>query len=434
MNEDVLLSLVRRTIAEEHMLPAGEPVLCGLSGGADSVALTLCLHELGISLCACHLNHGLRAAEADEDEAFCRALCQRLGVPLVSERIDVAAQTQGESIETAARRIRYDFFARSAKKLGASCIATAHTADDNLETMLFRLLRGTGAKGLAGIPPVRDNIIRPLIAAQRSEIEAFLRRRDQPWRTDSTNLDDGCTRNRIRHTVIPALRAIEPSAARHALETARQLRQDEAFLQACAEQRGAAEPLAGLPEALRRRALRHQLEQAGVPLGACTARHMAALDGLLTRGRGQLSLPGGFTANMQGGALILHRREAEPLETVALCWEIPVTVGAWRVRLTRCTTEFNKTFNTFFVDCDTIVGRRLMVRRWQSGDRLQLPGSRGARTLKRLYAERGIQPDERDTLPVIVTEEGAVVAAANIGVALPFAGDTATLVLEERKR
>ena len=167
--------LVRHTIRQYHMLPDGARVLCGLSGGADSVSLVLCLQELGYQVCACHLNHGMRGTQADADEAFCRDFCEKHNIPFVSERCDVFAEAEKRklSAETAAREMRYDFFARCAERMQVPYLATAHTADDNLETMLFHLIRGTGSAGLAGIPPVRGSIVRPLIAVERRQIERF---------------------------------------------------------------------------------------------------------------------------------------------------------------------------------------------------------------------------------------------------------------------
>ena len=293
--------LVRHTIRQYHMLPDGARVLCGLSGGADSVSLVLCLQELGYQVCACHLNHGMRGTQADADEAFCRDFCEKHNIPFVSERCDVFAEAEKRklSAETAAREMRYDFFARCAERMQVPYLATAHTADDNLETMLFHLIRGTGSAGLAGIPPVRGSIVRPLIAVERRQIERFLIERGQNWCTDATNLDDSCTRNKIRHHVIPALRDIEPCAARHALEAAQLVRQDNAYLDAQAREETL--PLARMPEALKARRVRSMLEQTGVPMGKITRRHIWAVCTLADKRSGTVSLPGQFRAiNRQG--------------------------------------------------------------------------------------------------------------------------------------
>jgi len=200
-----MLDTVKRTISDYMMLETSENVLVALSGGADSTALLLSLRELGYPVRAFHLNHCLRGAESDRDEAFCRRLCEKLGVELTVERVDIAAAAGDSAVEETARRIRY---ARLEHAAHGAKIAVAHNADDNLETMLFHLVRGTGAKGLTGIPPVRGRIIRPLIAVERSEIEAFLRERGQDFVTDSTNADTVYTRNRLRQEVVPVLREL----------------------------------------------------------------------------------------------------------------------------------------------------------------------------------------------------------------------------------
>ena len=187
-----------RNYLREHGLSGR--ILVALSGGADSTALLLSLQACGCELAAAHLNHCLRGSESDRDEDFVRALCARLGVPLTVERADVRAHAaaQGCGIEEAARSLRYAFLERAADAVGADWIATAHTADDNLETVLFHLTRGTGTRGMAGIPPRRGRIIRPLLGATRTEIEAYLAGKGEPYVTDSSNLTDAHTRNRIR--------------------------------------------------------------------------------------------------------------------------------------------------------------------------------------------------------------------------------------------
>ena len=197
-----MIRAVRRTVRRYQMLPADGRVLCCLSGGADSVALLLCLRELGAEVCACHLNHQLRGAESERDEHFCKSLCAQLDIPFYAEKADIRTRSH-VSLETAAREARYAFFERAARQLGAVRIATAHTADDNLETMIFHLARGSGAAGLSGIPPVRGRIIRPLIECERTQIEAYLAQNNQSWCTDCTNQTDDYARNRIRHAVIP---------------------------------------------------------------------------------------------------------------------------------------------------------------------------------------------------------------------------------------
>ena len=223
-----MLDKLRETIAKYSMISEGETVLCCLSGGADSVTLLLCLSELGINVSAIHINHCLRGEESDRDEQFCRELCEKLGVPLEIRRIDVMSycKQNGLSTEEGARKLRYEAFEQS------SCdrIATAHTLSDSLETAIFNLARGTGAKGLCGIPPVRDRFIRPLIACTREEVEQFLTERGQCWVTDSSNLSDDYSRNRIRHSVVPVLKSFNPDVEHSFERLSRSLSDDDAFL------------------------------------------------------------------------------------------------------------------------------------------------------------------------------------------------------------
>ncbi|MDE6539854.1 MAG: tRNA lysidine(34) synthetase TilS [Ruminococcus sp.] len=201
-------------IKKYNMINKGDTVICGLSGGADSVCLLVVLYrisrKIGFSVKALHVNHCLRGDESNRDENFCRKLCRELNIPFkaVSCNVTAFAEENGLSIEESARKLRYEIF--SENSVGAK-IATAHNANDNLETVIFNLVRGSALKGLSGIPPVRDNIIRPLLVVSRAEIEEYLRNIGQNYVTDSTNLSDDYTRNKIRHQVLPVLCGINPS-------------------------------------------------------------------------------------------------------------------------------------------------------------------------------------------------------------------------------
>ncbi|MBR5088999.1 MAG: tRNA lysidine(34) synthetase TilS [Ruminiclostridium sp.] len=215
------------------MLNEGDTAVVGLSGGADSCALLLVLLELretlGITVRACHINHNLRGEESDRDEMFVRELCARRGVPLTVFPVDVRASVEKhESIEEAARRLRYDRFGQMCAE-GAK-LATAHTANDNAETVLMNLIRGTGTKGLAGIPPVRGAFIRPIIFCTRADTEEYCRKNGIDFVTDSTNLSDDCTRNRIRHRIIPALEEFNPSFIAAVTRMTEAVGDDSAFL------------------------------------------------------------------------------------------------------------------------------------------------------------------------------------------------------------
>ena len=417
-----------RTIARYNMLSPGQPVLAALSGGADSVALVCVLRALGYPLRAYHLNHCLRGAESERDADFVRALCARLDIPLTLEREDAAAYAAGrhESIETAARALRYARLNRCAAQYGIARIATAHTADDNLETMLFHLARGTGTRGFAGIPPVRGAVIRPLWTATRAEIEQYLAESGQDFVVDSSNLSADYTRNRIRQRVVPVLRDINPGCAGAASRLAARLREDDETLCLLAEQAlGQADMAAGVPlEAFRQppaiqgRMLSTLLRRAGVPMHAVTARHMEQLTDLLAAGRARsMSLPGSFCASHEAGRLrILFEPERPPVPLFdgfhGRLWD---TSTILTVKTKKSGQVFHKTCDTFLADCGTIHFGTLAVRPPQPGDRLTLPGARGARQLKRLMADRGLPPSARARLAVVADAAG-IVLAQGVGV------------------
>jgi tRNA(Ile)-lysidine synthase len=228
------------------LLTPGLRLAVGVSGGADSVALLRALHqqsrELGLVLYVAHLHHGLREAEADADLEFVRSLAVELNLPFHLHHVDTAAEASprsgqngskpAESIEEAARRLRYSWFRDLLSKEQLDAVATAHTFDDQAETVLAKFLRGAWTEGLSGIhPTVQDEgkILRPLLAVTRTEIETYLRTLGQPWRTDSSNSDTAFTRNRIRHQLLPTLEAFNPQIRRHLVHTATLARDEDAF-------------------------------------------------------------------------------------------------------------------------------------------------------------------------------------------------------------
>ena len=213
--------------------PLGALSIVALSGGADSVALLLGLLHMGQPIVAAHCNFHLRGEESDADEAFVRQLCEERGVKLYVEHFDTEAYAKQQriSIEMAARELRYDFFERLRQQLGAATIAVAHHRDDNVETLLLNLVRGSGLKGLCGMQPQNGFIVRPMLNIPRAEIESFLKEAHQPFRTDSTNTDTAFKRNKIRHQLLPLLRELNPSIDRTLAETITRLNEAQTLLQ-----------------------------------------------------------------------------------------------------------------------------------------------------------------------------------------------------------
>lgn len=223
-------------IRKYDMLPKGSKVLCAVSGGADSMCLLNWLCELqgeyGFTIAAAHYEHGLRGAESLRDALFTQERCSLLGIECLVGHGDVPAYAAKEKIgiEEAARILRYRFLEETAERLGCDRIATAHTLNDNAETVLMNLCRGAGARGLSGIPPVRGKLIRPLLHTERAEILHYLDSRNIPYVQDSSNEEDIYTRNRIRHQVIPLLTEQNPSVLSAFARTAELLREDDACL------------------------------------------------------------------------------------------------------------------------------------------------------------------------------------------------------------
>ncbi len=218
---------VKAFIRQHALCQPGGVVLVGLSGGADSVALTRVLKELEFPLLALHCNFRLRGEESDRDERFVRDFCQKEEIPLRVRAFDTTeyAKSEGVSIEMAARDLRYAWFEEVRQETKASCIAVAHHLEDNAETVLLNLIRGTGLDGLCGMRPKHGRIIRPLLTVTRQEIELYLKSQELSFVTDSTNLEADCTRNKIRLCVLPEMRKINPSICQSITETARRLTQ-----------------------------------------------------------------------------------------------------------------------------------------------------------------------------------------------------------------
>ena len=392
-------------MARWQMLPPpGGTILCAVSGGRDSVCLLHYLHHLGqtrgFTVAAAHLNHLMRPT-AQRDEDFVRALCASLDVPFHTEKADVYAlcDTWGLTVEETGRRARYDFLRRTASAIHADFIATAHHREDQAETVLLQLLRGTGPQGLSGIPPVRGGIIRPLLDTPRAAIEGYIRAHGLTYVTDETNLDLSYVRNRLRLSLWPELETINPALTAHICHTADILRAENDYLDgeaaALLPPDGTSVPCEAVlsaPPVLRPRMLR--LLAARLPVGKkdFTAAHYQALEQLCHTG-GALSLPGGAQALCRGGTLALSVSpvppEPQPLR------EGRNTFGPWHITVT----------HTPAPGALALQDGPLTVRSWRRDDRMTLPGSRGPRSLKRLLSDRGIAPPQRDTWPVLCRDD-----------------------------
>lgn len=403
------------------MPPRTDRVLCAISGGADSVYLLLRLVSEGWNTAAAHYNHGLRGEESDRDERFVLALCERLGVPVISSRGAVAdyARERSLGIEEAARELRYAFLESAADKLGAAWILTAHNADDNAETLLLNLTRGSGLRGLGGIPPRRGRILRPMLGITRSEIDAYLIERGEAHIEDSTNASDAYTRNKLRHNVIPVLREINPGFAAAAGRAARLLREDEEYLEGAARaflaaaMEGDALPCAALREQPRPIASRALRIMSGASLSEV---HVDALLRLIEGGgeAAALDLPG-IRARRERGRLRFTSGESAVLPEITVPMEGRVRDSASGLIIeSRVEPVFsglargiNSSFNTFCFQNANICGTISCTPR-RDGDRIRLRGRNCTKKLSDLYAEAGLSLEERAKNPVLRDERGPV--------------------------
>lgn len=401
-------------IREQALMEPGDRVICAVSGGADSVALLFALYllkeKLKISLEAAHFNHHLRGEESSRDEAFVRDFCARYDIPLHLGEGQVEPGKKG--LEAAARDARYGFLQSLDGK-----IATAHTADDNAETVLLHLIRGTGLKGLGGISPKRGNLIRPMLRVTRREVEAFLTEWSLPHVEDSSNETDAFLRNRIRRHVMPLLREENPRIGENLSRMALRLRQDEEYLvrQSTFEELPDVCTLRTLPKPVRSRALEAFLMQSGVPEPEDV--HISQAEALVFSDSPSASaaFPGGVTIARCYDRLTVSTKHPGFAETILPC---PGQAQLPGFRVTcEPAEEIRNTAEVFTVHPTGT----MRLRSRKTGDTLRVSG--GSRSLKKLLIDRKIPASLRDGVPVLCDEAG-VLGVYSIGVNLDRAADT----------
>lgn len=411
-------------------LAVGKRVVAGISGGADSMAMLHFLWKNGVEVTAAHINHCLRGAESDRDEEFVRQFCREKGIPFVCRRVEIArlAKERGIGEEECGREERYAFFAELAGEDGV--IATAHTLSDQLETMLFRLARGTSPDGLCGIPESRGQIIRPLLSCTRQEVEDYCRLENIPFVEDSTNRNPQYARNRIRLEVVPALKMVNSAAEIHAGRLSAALSRDRDYLEQQAESLlqlakvpGGlrAEPLQAAHPAIQSRALASFFKENSIPADSFL---LDDAEKLLQGETSRLNLPGEQWLVLHRGILFLEKNSPEqpfcyefslppqPSESIflgefpfpngemAILWCIPA--GDWEKN-----KKIYKNDLIFSLDYDTIIGN-LKFRRRMAGDRLRLPGRTVSRLLKKVYSELPLPAFVRRDAVVAADDQGPV--------------------------
>ena len=476
-------------LKKQEMLRPGDRVGVAVSGGADSVALLLLLLELreklGVVLSVVHFNHKLRGKASDADEKFVAKLAAKHGLEFRSSAVYVAKKAKDEraNVEDAGRRARYDYFRSLVESGVCNRIAVAHTADDQAETVLAHLFRGTGLAGLGGIHPVSGPVIRPLLGVRRNELRHFLRARKQNWREDATNRDTKRMRARIRKKLLPLLeKQFQPAIVKHLATLAELAREDEAFLDALAEARTVmlaqkkdgqvriavddlSQPwkreefnaenteFAEKKKALSTRMVRRIVEKVKPRAGQLGANHVEAVLELARSGQSgsSISLPGGVEVRKDRDALVFQAVEnagGRALQSAPRKYEYKIDLAGGDAGLR--VAELGCVFRLRVIDWPPKRGETsrdgavldrdrlhfpMVLRNWRPGDRLRPMGHRSAQKLKRLLNERHVSRWERDGWPVLASG-GDLVWTRGFPAAAEYAANERTragIVIAEEK-
>lgn len=426
---------VEGSIREQGLIPPGTRVLALLSGGADSVCLVHALRKLlgPSAVTALHVNHGLRPA-AHEDERFCVALCEQLGVELHVEHLEMPRKG---NVEAAAREARYSAAGRLADRLGHGRVATGHTASDQVETILYRLVSSPGRRALLGMKALSGRLVRPLLGVSRLETREYCRAAGLSWREDETNLDRSLARNRLRLDVLPLLREIHSAAERNVLATAEVLSEEAELLERLvdeAEDQVAATGgvpavdsarLAELPVPLRRLLLRRLAEEASGEALPMSSARVREIEALATRGgSASLDIGGGVRAVSEYGVLRFQRHlEEHDREPASLAVPGRCRFGEWEVvsemeRHGQLGSPLRGSADEPLLDAAKL-GESLTVRAWREGDRMQPLGLSGTKSLQDLFTDRKVPRSLRHTLPVIESQ-GEIAWVAGVAVSELF--------------
>lgn len=425
-----VIERARQTIEKHSMLAKGDSVLIGLSGGPDSICLFLVLQALvpgfDLTLHALYVDHNLRPRETPDEIAFCRKLCEARGVPFTAAHVDVSSHAKHEKMtrQEAARALRYQAFDSIARQIGAQRVALGHTADDQVETVLMRLFRGSGPSGLAGIPPKRAHIIRPLIDVTRRDIEEFLNKERVSFITDSSNLRDDYMRNRLRHHLLPVIRRLSPEAERAIVRTAEIFRDEERYFDIqvtktlmrliSRKREGEIElflaPLEALDTVILRRVVRRAVDEIlslqGISLG--NIEDIIAL--VRTGGPGhRLHLPGAIRVIKSYATLIITSRPAAQLSEhvlegpgVVRLMEAALVVTS-RIRGIDEVDDYGDGKGTALLDADKL-SFPVLIRRRKPGDFFHPLGMGMRKKIQDLFVDEKIPRDERDVVPLLTSK------------------------------
>ena len=427
INTSLVLEKAKKAINEYKMLENASTVVVGLSGGADSVCLLHVLYtlkdEYKLKLIASHVNHGIRGEEAENDALFSKNFAETLGADFKLLKVDCVkeARENGETTEEAGRRIRYEFFYSLCEDEN-TVIATAHNSNDNLETVVFNITRGSALSGAKGIPPKRDNIIRPLIFCSRAEIEGYCKENNLSFVTDSTNLSDDYTRNRIRHNVLPELEKVNSNAIEAFTRFSESVRIDDDYLDSVAENAlekaklsecsYSTEAINSLHPSIKRRVIFKVINRFSEELPDSKKINLV-LSCISENSKIQL-YKNCYCESKENELKFFkndNNKECEKQEPKILeCENFSVNFGGYTVKgeyFSKTSQKINDLLLDNLIDCDTINGN-LILRTRNEGDKITLRKRKVTKTLKKLFIEENIPKEKRDLIPVISDDNGVV--------------------------
>ncbi len=417
------------TTEKYNLINNGEKIIIGLSGGADSVCLLYFLYTLAksrdLKLLAIHINHGLRGSEADDDEMFSKELCLKLNIEFLAYHINLCEEAKKRNMteEESGRSVRYEIFYNAVKNFKADKIAVAHTMNDNAETMLMNLCRGTGISGLCGISPLRDNIIRPLIEMSRSEVEQCLNELKIPFKTDSTNKSLKYTRNRIRLKLIPWIKEnINPSVIKALSKSSSIIKEENSYLDELAQKsyeqciikddciRLSCKKLKELDKVILRRVLRTACRSYNKELHNISFEHIEKIIELLDKQTGKkLNLPNNICIQKASDSILILKEKINNGYCYLIKEEQPIFIKEIRQYVTlskKKKISFENYLNicTVSLNYDKINGD-LFIRTRQTGDKIYLKGINGYKRLKTLFIDLKIPQTKRSLIPLLANEK-----------------------------
>ncbi len=424
----MVLDIIKKTLREYNLLNNGDSVLVGLSGGADSMCLTHALwslkDEFDIKLYTAHINHGIRGEEAKRDELFAENFSKKLGIECFVLNADIPqiAKDTNVSEETAGRNVRYNFFNKLCEKYDINKVATAHNRNDNAETLLMNFMRGSTTNGLCGIPYVRGNIIRPILNVSRDEIEKYCSDNGLEYMTDSTNMTENYTRNKIRHTLLPYIqKEFNTSFIKTVTENACLIKDDSDYLDGIAEDfykhhiRNCAVNIEDLNKtdiAIKRRVLRLMLRDIYNGLNDISSTYVADILSLADKSSGrQINLPYGIVAKNEYGKIILEheKKETQPFEVSINIGET-VFISELDKKISVSETDMRNKDGAIYLSCDKT--DKIIVRNRRNGDKFQPMGMNGTKRLKEYFIDKKIPKDKRNSVPIIEIN-GEIAAVGN---------------------